>query len=90
MSKINRIVCAAVKGPMGHVILGVRHFDEYMTYQMNVLPSQEWDEGVEGFIDKNGTFQNRKHALDIAVKAGQLNYYTDNVPLIELFSEHLY
>jgi hypothetical protein len=91
MIKPNRIVCAAVKGPLGHQILGVRHFDELMIAQMNLYPTQEWHNGIEGFIDKNGTFQSRKHALAIAQNANQCIYAVGSYDSpTELFSEHLY
>lgn len=47
-------------------------------------------ERVSGFLTNHGTFVNRKAALRIAKKAGQLEGREKHHPLDQLMSEDLY
>ena len=63
------IVCAAVQFPDGKVIRGYDHagcYDE--AFRLGVLAGNS----KEGFIDGSGEFVDRRDALVIALKAGQL------------------
>ena len=93
------IICAAVKVIMNNIagtneiICGHRHGDCYnIIHQLN----SNWSKSqmIEGFIDNNGEFLDRKEALEHAVKCGQLSATTrqfkDDRDEDELFSEDLY
>lgn len=93
------IVCAAVKVIMNNmagtneVICGHRHGDCHNIIRQlnsNWLKSQK----IEGFIDNNGEFLDRKEALEHAVKCGQLSqsnrWYKEDNNENELYSEDLY
>ncbi len=93
-----RVVCAANKLSDGTIILGVRHWDQFMSQQMNMIveSSTGGDDEIsfiaeheQGFIDQFGGFLTRKEAYTIAEKNGQtirsIGYEAD-----ELYSEHLY
>ena len=93
------IICAAVKVIMNNmagtneVICGHRHGDCYsIIHQLN----SNWlkSKKVEGFIDNNGEFLDRKEALEHAVKCGQLSqsnrWYKEDNNENELYSEDLY
>ena len=91
---MNRIVCAANYYPSLEItILGVRHFCPVMVKQMELLTQFDFmnlkKECVQGFIDTNGIFHDRKSAWKIANEAGQIirRCGGDNE---KLFSENLY
>lgn len=86
--EIQRIVCAACLYQDGTIVASARHFDELMLKQlkkMHLLPYEE----QQGFIDQWGNFLDRKEAMMVARKQGQIYrelYYETE----ELYSEMLY
>ena len=95
------IICAAIELTMNNiagtklVICGHRHKNcvEIAQYSLN----SNWihPKRVEGFIDHNGKFLNRKEAYKHALECGQINQHTkwyrkDNNYEEELYSEDLY
>jgi len=90
----NRIVCAANKYPDGTLILGSRHFDGVMHKTLQAYPHLNVAEykrpsPTQGFIDKYGTFHDRKSAWKIANAAGQIIRRVGGDDGI-LYSENLY
>lgn len=91
-----KILCAAIwcddgvarsQQPVesGFVLCGLRH--------CNCINQPGYDkmlERVSGFLTNHGTFVNRKAALRIAKKAGQLEGREKHHPLDQLMSEDLY
>ena len=82
-----RIVCAAIRNGLGHIICGPRHFDEIMRAQ--VVGRTDWKQAEQGFVDQRGHFLNRKQALAVAEEAGQIVRRCGGDET-ELFSENLY
>lgn len=85
------VVCAAIKfGDL--VFIGTRHYSETMLFNMRgydpIELRSEFGE-VQGFIDQNGVFMDRKEAAIVATESGQLDHYGEVKPEI-LFSEDLY
>jgi hypothetical protein len=84
-------VCAANK--YGELIFtGVRHFCPVMVFNMKSydIPALRKQHGeVQGFIDQNGVFMDRREAAIAAKESGQLARYDDVFPEV-LFSEDLY
>jgi hypothetical protein len=89
------IVCAAMMHRTDFtVVLGLRHWDAWMVGQ---LPKEaehgkyhggDWE---QGFLTSRGHFVDRREALDIAQRAGQINRYRPKSnPKDQLFSEDLY
>ena len=90
IKEIQRIVCAACLYDNGVIIVSARHYDTLMCNQLAIMnPSQRANEVQQGFIDQWGNFLDRKEALEVARRQGQiyreLNYNTE-----ELYSEMLY
>lgn len=90
----NRIVCAANKYPDGTLILGARHFDGVMhktlkAYPHLNVPDYRRPTPIQGFIDKYGTFHDRKSAWKIANVAGQIIRRVGGDDGV-LYSENLY
>lgn len=97
-----RIVCAAClvvrSGDQEQVLLvGPRHWDQIMHTQATLMGLTRF--GVrnfvheeQGFVDQWGTFFDRREALAIASRAGQLDgrVKSGNPDSDELFSEDLY
>lgn len=96
---INRIACAAneyKKDDVYYLILGVRHYDMLMKQTMELI-NPDWTfwrslNCKQGFVDKFGTFHDRKSAMLIAKNANQI--FDDSIANgedeIKLYSEHLY
>ena len=97
-----RIVCAANKHRAGHILLGIRHWDEIMHDQRrslgmeldredfirgNLLHNEDF---IQGFIDNNGNFHTREEAYIVAKEAGQILEKTGGKDSVELFSEDIY
>lgn len=87
------VVCAANK--LGDIIVaGARHHDKVMNSQLRALDPERKvkpSEVVQGFIDQYGVFMDRYEALDVAIKAGQINVRQKKTfPEDRLFSEDLY
>ncbi len=98
-----RVVCAANKLSDGTVILGVRHWDDFMHQALDsILKNQPegTDEEVnellliqghqQGFIDQFGNFLTRKEAWVIAKENGQVIHQGPGYSGPELYSENLY
>ncbi|MEX3933291.1 hypothetical protein AB4Y32_16060 [Paraburkholderia phymatum] len=86
---IHRIVCAANRKRFtGEVVLGIRHWDAFMT---NALDT-EGDPVDQGFIDNHGNFHTREGAWLIAVSANQIirRVGGDDKNGGTLYSENLY
>ena len=87
-----RIVCAALRDPeTGIVILGPRHFDPTMQYQLQHAYPELRTRAMkleQGFIDQHGRFLDRVESLAIAKAEGQILQKTGCDS--ELFSEDLY
>ena len=95
MSKPNVIVCAAVRTKDGHIVAGVRHFDNIMRQQIGIAFHHEWDWNDQGFLDRFGNFLTREEAWKVAEEAKQIKYRVgsdwNNVTGVgTLFSENLY
>ena len=88
------IICAALKViiPSEEIIIsGLRHGDCY--YQMQKMHLKDYTV-VEGFVDNDGEFYDRRLAFDKAYSSGQLSatvvgHKADNKEN-ELYSEDLY
>lgn len=93
------IICAAVKLDMGDlnntslIVPGRRHGDCWdVIRQLN----DNWKGAaqIEGFLDHNGKFYDRQHALAHATACGQLTkttlWYKEDHEDTELYSEDLY
>lgn len=106
MSEIqNRIVCAANRNSLGELVLGMRHFDEFMHQAINAYNISEnldalgeglytslFKFGEQGFLDNRCNFLNRKEAWIVAEAAGQIirRVGGDTANGGTLFSENLY
>lgn len=70
------IVTAAIRVEQtGQVILGVRHFDDFMKTSIKVLTGGSTElpgAATLGFVDQTGKFHNRQEAYKIALAAGQI------------------
>lgn len=88
---MRRVVCAANRDASGRVIVGVRHWDDFMHTQAD---SQPWGVGDhdQGFIDQFGAFMSRTEAWKVAEAAGQIirRVGGDAVDGGTLYSENLY
>jgi len=91
--KQRRVVCAANRCRHDHniVILGVRHFDNHMHKQMEMLDLDEFDFTSEdqGFIDNFGVWMDRKEAYKLAIENGQ-RIYRCGGDSKKLYSENMY
>lgn len=90
-----RVVVCAANYYNGTMVLGARHFDQVMHTTICKLNSRCLPDNPsmwrQGFIDQYGLFMDRKEALQVATKAGQLNVFrTKTIPMDELFSDDLY
>ena len=95
-----RIVCAANRHLFTHfMVLGVRHFDEHMIQQIDLMreynPSKAGDQNCrweQGFIDQYGKFLDRQQAHQVAQAAGQIirRVGGDTADGGTLYSENLY
>lgn len=91
-----RVICAAVIYPkaIGIMLVGPRHFDSTMRDQYCRFFSRgtalDESESVQGFIDQHGKFMDQFEAMEIALKAGQIDWKRKTHPQDQLFSEDLY
>ena len=92
--KQRRIVCAAIRGQGGGLILGIRHYDLSMLGQLKYrddawkLRHRSGDD--QGFVDQHGVYMTREEAYRVASEAGQILYPQACTPAGVLFSEALY
>jgi hypothetical protein len=86
-----RIVCAANRYSNGRIILGARHFDQFMVMQLEAEPTTNWKAlgHEQGFVCNRYKFHTREEALKIAKEAGQIMRRCGNDE-DELFNENLY
>ena len=56
------------------VLCGARHGDVFQQMELLGFDPYEHDNSIQGFIDHNGNFLNRKEALEHAHQCGQLSY----------------
>ena len=96
MSELNyqvmpeRIVCAAQRHRYtGELLLGIRHFDEQMTRQLDRNGQSDVDYLKSGFLTNKNRFVDRKEAWAIASRENQILRNVKTSPGT-LFSEHLY
>ena len=82
------IVCAANRTKCGVLILGVRHWDEWMVSHAELL-TEDQDPWEQGFIDNQGNFLSREEAWVVANEAGQIRRRVGGDDG-RLFSENLY
>jgi len=92
-----RIVCAAIRNKRtGNVIIGIRHFDNFMREQIEMRDRQyndkgDWRNAEQGFCDQFGQFLGRDDAYIIAKENGQIiREDGGNGDGTTLFSEMLY
>lgn len=95
IKKQRRIVCAANRLKDGTVILGIRHWDDFM--HQAIGQSKNEDEEVEtvvghrqGFVDQWGNFVSRREAWDIALHQEQIVRTGPGFEGPDLYSENLY
>jgi len=91
------VLCAAIRHKeTGNFICGIRHYDNVMrsvfpfTTEAVTNPVKTWyapEVCEQGFLSSRGKFLTRKEALELAVKAGQVEADPNKT---ELFSEDLY
>lgn len=83
-----RIVCAANQFDCGTVILGARHWDDFMHQQADRMGLSDIKCTSQGFINQFGKFLTRKESWVIAERQGQIirDVGCDGV----LYSENLY
>jgi hypothetical protein len=81
------IVCAAIRKDE-LIILGIRHFDDFMRKQISQMLEicQDWE---QGFMTNKSRFVTRDEAWTIAQARDQLRWGKDRSPG-PLFSEDLY
>lgn len=85
-----RVVCAAHRHKeTGEVIVGVRHFDDFIRKQIVLREDSHvlWHE--QGFVDQFGQFLTREEALALAKENGQV-YRRCGGDEKRLYSENLY
>ena len=88
------IICAAIKDKETGAIFGaIRHGFTYCAKTDDGIPKR-FSEVVEGFLDQNGNFYDRKEAFEVAINCGQLSASTRQLKRekceLELYSEDLY
>lgn len=73
---MRRIVCAAVRGMSGDVVLGIRHYSEDMWAQIARRSDGEQfknrHDPDQGFVDQHGVYLTREEAYVVAQAAGQV------------------
>lgn len=85
-----RVVCAAHRHKeTGEIIIGVRHFDNFIRKQISLREDSHvaWQE--QGFVDQFGQFLTREEALDIAQNNEQIYRHCGGDEK-RLYSENLY
>lgn len=91
------IVCAAIRGVSGEVLLGIRHYDQSMLAQLSHRSDAEQFkhrmDDDQGFVDQYSTYYTRAQAYVIAKKRYQIRNEaccSMNNGAWELYSEALY
>lgn len=88
------IICAAIKDKETRAVFGgIRHGFIYSAMKDAGIPKRV-NEVIEGFLDQNGNFYDRKEAFEVALNCSQLSASTRWVKRerceLELYSEDLY
>ena len=94
---MRRVVCAAIRGSNGRLLLGVRHYSQDMIDQMNARIDihafvHRMDDD-QGFVDQHGVYMTRAEAFRVAKNANQIVNYkacTTHDGERHLYSEGLY
>ena len=92
---MNRIVCAA-NLVNDHIVCGIRHYDNIMHEHIKLINESFSSANViQGFVDKNRVFHNRRDSWKIARDAKQIFRLVGgqddfNAEDEELYSENLY
>lgn len=97
MTKERRVVCAAIRGEDGRILLGIRHYSEDMYNQLRFRTDAEnfyHRTGLDqGFVDQYGVYMTRREAYQVAHAAKQIINYNacleDDLGYY-LYSEGLY
>lgn len=94
---MRRVVCAAIRGKLGELLLGIRHYSRDMHDQLdaridrsNLLHRHDPD---QGFVDQHGVYMTREEAYIVAEAAGQILYPDkcgNGLDGPKLYSEGLY
>lgn len=95
IKKQRRIVCAANRLKDGTVILGIRHWDDFMHRTFEQIKDDDKEEDAvighqQGFIDQWGNFVSRREAWDIALHQEQIVRTGPGFEGPDLYSENLY
>jgi len=76
--KVRRVVCAAIRGLHGNLMLGIRHYSMDMHTQLAVRSDrdslQHRLDPDQGFVDQYGVYMTREEAYEVAQAAGQIIY----------------
>ncbi len=81
-----RVVCAANRNTVtGEIILGIRHWDNFM----HSLIKDKQYQYEQGFVDQRGVFLTREEAWAVAVEANQIIRRVGGDDGV-LYSENLY
>lgn len=101
-SQQRRIVCAALLGRHGKVLVGIRHYSADMHEQLDYRADRQQfmnlpDEN-QGFVDQHGNFISRADAYKLANAAGQIVHPDrcgrgldeEGNEVMKLYSEGLY
>lgn len=71
-----RVVCAAIRGIDGRILLGVRHYSRDMhdqiRYRVDGKNFEHRHDEDQGFVDQHGVFMDREEAYRVAEAAGQI------------------
>lgn len=94
---MRRVVCAAIRGSNGKLLLGIRHYSQDMTDQLKARDDlhafvHRLDDD-QGFVDQHGVYMTRAEAFFVAEAAGQIvnrNACTMHAGVPHLYSEGLY
>lgn len=81
-----RIVCAALRSAAGLVVAGPRHSHAYHAAARNPADWSDNEHIVQGFIDQDGDFYDRRQAYALAVEQHQVpmreGYDPANPPIL--------
>ena len=75
MSDERRVVCAAIRGRNGMLMLGIRHYSRDMAEQMyRRVDGHNFElrlDEDQGFVDQHGVWMDREEAYRVAKASGQ-------------------
>ena len=71
-----RVVCAAIRSPLGKILLGIRHYSadmhEQMKHRRDCHEFYLRHDEDQGFVDQHGVYMSREEAYQVAKTAGQI------------------